>query len=1494
MFYGESRGATCEKACAQWGTIGLDKISWPTTKRPMHRFPQHVSRFVLAGICAIALSQIVNSQEFGFSKVDITPESPVRLSGYGSREVPSEGVDERLFVRAMAIQDAKARKRILVSVESIGFPGVLVQEIFGAVKRRHQLQREDLVVCFTHNHTAPHIANGLPNLFNSAIKQSDQARIDQYTERVKDLTIKAIDLAVSDIEPGKMFVAQGKVTFARNRRVLADGIWTGFGENARGPVDHSLPLIRVTDVSGETTRGLIFNYACHCTTFGAEYNKVNGDWAGYASKNLESETPDAIAICTIGCGADANPARDSKRAMELSKSQGKEISDEIKRLLASDMRPLRSSSISATYGFAGLPIDRPNDNDLDEAMTSARLQVRNHAQAMTEIKERMGRLPETYPMPIQVWNFRSEQKSKSNGKSNDFTMVFLGGEVCVDYATRIKKELFEKLETDKDSTQHVAPTVWISAYANDVFGYVAPERMQSEGGYEVDFSMIYYLQPGRWLSGTEDIILKRVNELVKTAALSIGFNRQPGIPSTIQTSDDLEVRLLASEPIIRDPINMCVDASGHLWVVEMGDYPGGDPAHIEPGTTFQNERAFRGTNKKPWDGAPGGRIKRLHDSDGDGTYDESTVFLDGLKFPTGVFPWKDGVLVCAAPDIFFAKDTDGDGKADVHETLYTGFSEANPQHRVNGFEWGLDGWLYLAAGNHSNGEITSVKTGEKVNTSGRDIRIEPHSGAVEAISGPSQWCRCRDDFGNWYGNDNTRPLYQFVIEERFLKRNPFVPSPTPFANLTTPAQSPPVFPTSVTDGRFNDLATKNRFTSACGPAINRNNRSKSNNVEALICEPVHNLISRLEIDQHGIEFRGQRTLSDSRSEFMSSTDNWFRPVRVLSAPNSDLVWVVDMYRQVIEHPEWIPESWQSSMDLYAGSEFGRIYALREKGNASTGGASIANLRKLDSLQLAKKLLAPNGWQRDTAQQLLLERHSDGADLTKAIEQISGLICNEQIDTRTRIQALWTISQIAPEQVKLKQLLRDRDADIVANTIRAFGLASLVDQNELTDQLGVHESPQVRFQFALALGQLPPENRGALKSLAADNVSDPWMRAAILSSSVGVADSVLVHVFEHASESPERRQLVDGLIATAMGDSPESGILKILKSLKIGPAKAKPWQLAASVSALDNLKRKGGSLAKLTVQSDADSSVIQSLTALIQSLAQQASDEETRKRLPLIAVHLIGHTPENLHNVTLSLTEMLGPQYATEYQSAAVESLGRIGHVEPLVAGLKDAGPALQARIQTLLLTRSDWTRLLMNGIEQGKLGVDDLSPSTREILSSHRDEMLQNRFAKLFTQTKVTERSEILDRYEPALQFATMTPDLTVGRKLFETNCAACHRFGGMGKSVGPDLAGLQSKTTEYILTAVLDPNRAVEAKYRAYNIITTEGSFYSGMILEESATSVKVALADGTEFAVLRAEIEEMVRSNKSFMPEGFEKTINPDQMKDLLAFIEESRNGK
>src|SRR5205823_1498181 len=283
---------------------------------------------------------------------------------------------------------------------------------------------------------------------------------------------------------------------------------------------------------------------------------------------------------------------------------------------------------------------------------------------------------------------------------------------------------------------------------------------------------------------------------------------------------------------------------------------------------------------------------------------KATVFLDNLPFPTGVMTWRKGVLVTCAPEIIYAEDTDGDGKADKREVLFTGFREGNQQHRVNGPTWGLDNWVYGANGD-SAGRIKSVKTGQEVDIRGRDFRFRPDSCEFELVTGGTQYGRCQDDWGNWFGGNNSNPAWHYALDDRYLRRNPHLTPPDPRVKVPTEPGLPRVYPVSRTLPRFNDLHAANRFTSACSPTVYRDDLfgpAFAGNL--FVCEPVHDLVSRLVVTPDGSTFHGRRAADELSSEFLASTDNWSRPVFARTGPDGAL-WVADMYRHVIEHPQWI-------------------------------------------------------------------------------------------------------------------------------------------------------------------------------------------------------------------------------------------------------------------------------------------------------------------------------------------------------------------------------------------------------------------------------------------------------------------------------------------------------------------------------------------------------------------------------------------------------------
>ncbi|MEZ6046618.1 MAG: hypothetical protein R3C11_13800 [Planctomycetaceae bacterium] len=802
-----------------------------------------------------------------------------------------------------------------------------------------------------------------------------------------------------------------------NRRIIKGGICVGMGPNPEGIIDETLPVIKVTSADGKLI-GILFNYACHCTTLVPKHNFVNGDWAGYAQKFLEEEYPDVVALCTIGCGADANP--EPRGEYEHASKNGRTIADEVKRVLKTELEPIDAAPV-ASFGYAGLEYNRRDVQEFRDLLSDGTPQVRRHAENMVEVYERKRRLPETYPMPIQTWAFGDE-----------LTMVFLGGEVVSPYAHRIRQELTESKHT------------WVTAYANDVFGYVPSESMIQQGGYEVDFSQVFYNHPGPWASGTEDLVLKRVKEIkanpVEGALGPVDATKSWKVP------EGYEVELVASEPLVADPVNFNFGPDGRLWVVQMSDYPRG----------LKDE------------GIPGGQVRILSDTNNDGKMDSVQIFLEGLSYPTGVMPWRKGAIVSCAPDIFYAEDTDGDGKADHKQVLYTGFVESNPQHRINGFAWGLDNWVHVGSGAPSE-EITAVLTGQVINMSNLDIRIRPDTDEIQTESGRTQYGRVRDDWGHWFGSDNSKPIYHYVISERYLSRNKFFPAPIPQEQLIDPPVAPPVYPASRTVDRFNDLYAANRITSACGEGIFRDvTLGPEFTHSALICEPVHNLVTRILLEDNGTTFKGVRTAAEQDREFLASTDVWARPVRISTGPDGAL-WFVDMYRHVIEHPQWIPDDWQKMLNVRAGEDKGRIYRVYKKGHRPQG--PLPNLQMLDSVELAEHLKSTNGPVRDLTQQQIVHREDskENLELLRSLKQIA---LHAPLPV-SRMQALHTLAGFdALNEEILLSALHDADWHVISAAV-LLSEPLMNDHPKLGQEItSLIEHPEIKLklQIALSLGE----------------------------------------------------------------------------------------------------------------------------------------------------------------------------------------------------------------------------------------------------------------------------------------------------------------------------------------------------------------------------------------------------------------------------------------
>lgn len=1379
--------------------------------------------------------------EAGFSKVDITPAEPVRLSGYGNRTAPHESVADPLHVRALVLRSAGGDLQVLVSVDTIGFPATLSDTIHRAVAERHALDRSDVVICGTHAHTAPQLAGGPSNLFATPLTADEEAATERYTEWVEQQTIAAIDAAVADLAPGRLHFGTGSADFARHRRVIKDGRWIGFGTDSDGPVDHSVPVLRIDDAEGRV-RGIVFNYACHCTTLGPEFNRVSSDWAGYAAAALESKYAGAIAMPTIGCGADANP--EPRGQLDMAKVHGRTLAQAVAKVLDGPMREITAAPTTA-FGYAGLPVERQELDSFRRLTDDPSPQVRRHARNMLDIHQRMGRLPESYPAPVQTWRF-----------GDQLAMVFLGGEVVSEYALRLAREIS-------------AEGVWVSAYANDLFGYVASERMRDEGGYEVDGSMIYYNHPGRWASGTEEVLIRRVHELL--AGASTGPLAPEQAVRSFVVPRGYQVELVAAEPLISDPVNLAFDPDGSLWIVEMGDYPLGSGDA---------------------DGA-GGRIKRLWDEDRDGQFDSAALFLDGLSFPSGVFPWRDGVLVSAAPEIFFAKDTDGDGRADTREVLFSGFAEANPQHRVNGFAFGLDGWLYLAGG-ADNGEITAHRTGEKVMVGHRDFRLHPDRGTLQVLSGEAQYGRSRDAWGNWFGNSNSRPGYQYVMEDYQLQRNPHVALPTPLADLFDPPYAPPVFPASRTEDRFNDLSTANRFTSACSPLVYYP-PSADPHGEAwmLVCEPVHNLVHRRRIHRDGVVFRGERLEDDAESEFIASTDNWSRPVRIAAGPDG-AVWVVDMYRHVIEHPEWIPEHWQARLDLRAGEERGRIYrVVRDSHARNFLPAASPNLSRLGAAELIRRLQDPNGPLRDLAAQQLIARFGEDDEAIAGVRRVA----HESRRPEARAQALGTLAAI--EQLTtgdLRHGLADDHPDVLRFALRQveqYGEDIPEDLLAAVRPAAEHADTGVRFAAALALSRFESSEAADLLADILRDSDDPSVEAAVLTSATHRARAILQRIAKDPAAFASRPTLHRDLFATALATDAAMTLDQLLaSSAQTDAAADAAWDEAAAGAVLDYLHSRGETID--AVAGDGEGQQVEAMRQWLQRTCLAAEKTVRDEAAPLErrvqAVGLIARAESIVPDLPQGLADLLTPAQPYEVQTAIVSGLADRGS-DAALGRLLDAVDGVSPRVRTqILLGLASGRRgaaLVASRIEAGEMVASELDESVRDTLLSVSDPDLGKRLATLLESgAPAVERSEVVRQFE-GIDPASGSPEQ--GAQVFSQHCAVCHRPEKDAPAIGPNLDGLTDRSTGSLLTAIFDPSAAIESRYRQYRILTVDGRLRTGIIIGESSTGVTLGKADGTTETVLRRDIEQIRSAPQSLMPNGLEQNLTRQQLTDLLAYLQQ-----
>lgn len=948
---------------------------------------------------------------------------------------------------------------------------------------------------------------------------------------------------------------------------------------------------------------------------------------------------------------------------------------------------------------------------------------------------------------------------------------------------------------------------------------------------------------------------------------------EPGeVGETFRLADGYRVQLVAHEPMVTDPVAMAFDAKGRLYVVEMRGY-----------SEDREDRL--------------GRIRRLTDTDGDGVMDESIIYADGLAWPTAVFPWKGGIFVGVEPDVLYLKDTDGDGKADRKETVFTDLGpadreETNVQLLVNSFRWGLDNRIHGVRRGGRGIRRPDQPKSERIDLGRYDFKFDPETKALEATTGGGQFGLSFDDWGRRFTCYNSNHLYMLMYERGYIGRNPHMEAPAARQSIGAGGRKADLFRLSPPEG-WRIIRTQLRaqgevrgsverggelhgyVTGASGVIIYRGDRYPERMRGASVTGEVgNNLLHRNILKPNGVPMKGIRV--DQEGEFLASNDNWFRPTQNRNAPDGTL-WFVDMYRETVEHPWSLPPRIKKHLDLTSGRDRGRIYRILPEGFEQR---SIPDLTARSSAELVKLLAHGNAWHRVTASRLLYERQDDAA-----VAPLRALL--RQSDAPLgRLHALHTLNgldALGPQDVLIG--LGDEHPRVRENAVQlaeGFGDSATVRAR----LYAMVEDPdiRVRYQLGFSLGEIDDAGRfTALARLLKRDTADQWVRTAVYSSLNEGAGRVLATLTDDiAFLGREGAATVLQALARQIGKRDDRVEVAVAMRTLNRLEEDRPAAHEAVLRGLGD----GMGQERLKEALAANDSGSGALKKMLRQARQTAGDGEAPpdERVEAIAALSLG----SFSAAREALRPLLSPSQPTAVQSAAMGTLTRFDHerVGPLLIELwPELGPATRPAARQALFARPDRLRALLDALEGGDFPRADLGLQYANRLLNHPDETIASRAGEILESGSNAPRREVVRRYQEAM--SELEGDASEGRTVFIENCSICHKLEDTGYDLGPNLAAFAARGSDAILENVLNPNAEINPDYVNYLVKTEDGRTLTGVIAEQTANSVTLSPGGGVEQRVPRSEIESMRSTGRSLMPENMESAISPEQMADLIEYL-------
>lgn len=941
------------------------------------------------------------------------------------------------------------------------------------------------------------------------------------------------------------------------------------------------------------------------------------------------------------------------------------------------------------------------------------------------------------------------------------------------------------------------------------------------------------------------------------------------------------------------PIAMTWDERGRLWICETLDYP--------------NEL-----------GKDRDRIRICEDTDGDHVADKFTVFAEGLSIPTTIAIFRGGAVVQNGTQTIYLKDTDGDDVADQTTILMTGFNLGDTHGGVSHFRYGLDNWIWAMQGYNNS----RPKFGDRQSQSFRQgfwrFKLSqtdpPRVTDVEFIrsSNNNTWGLGFSEEGLIFGSTaNGNPSMFMTIPNRYYER--------------VRGWSPRTLNSIADTYKFDPITENVRqvdwhggYTAGAGHALYTARAFPRQwwNKTAFVCGPTGHLVGTFVLRRDGADFT-----STSPINLLASDDEWSAPIMAEVGPDG-AVWIIDWYNYIVQHNP-TPNGFKTGRGQAYESELrdkrhGRIYRVLPEDDQKLH--TFTPLTNAKNSELVENLKHPSLQWRLHAQRLLVER--DASQDRSVVQALQAMISDRTVDeiglNVGAIHALYTLHGLGrvldDRASSVSQALQHPSAGVRRNAIAVLpasqaGLDLLLKHRQLFSD----RDAQVRLQAILTLADMPTSTAaGSLVAELANRETDNVLIDAITSAgsthavafleSIASGDEpvsdrlilIAQRISEHVGRGNPDPNSIQRVIARLQRNDPKLAAA-ILDGMSTGLPRGFSIEANAQLddALLDAFQECESALQVKLVRFAArcGSKALQSEVAtIIASTTNTLTNEngEPAKRLSA-ARDLIGFKAQDPAVVTTileTITPQMSPEFASELLDVAKSSESDQAGVA-MLAAITDFPPRLKTSAINVLLSKTAWSKSLLEAAEAKQFDLDELSLEQKQALRSVPDATLQIQAEKLLAMgggLPDADREKVL---QALMHVTELSGNVDSGREVYKKVCANCHQHGDLGAKIGPNLTGMAVHPKEELLTHIIDPSRNVEGNYRLYKVLKLDGQFLSGMLAGESKTSITIIDSEAKQIDVQREDIEELTPSRKSVMPEGFEKQISENELTDLLEFL-------